>query len=224
MGLFSSIASIAAPILGSAISGASSFFGQQAANDASERSVQRQLDFQERSYKSRYQWQMEDMVQAGLNPMLSYQTGAGGALPGAAYTAQNELAGVGGAVNSAFANRMKGAEVDRAEKQVEQLNADIKLKDEQATKTAWDTFLTKAQTDESMARSGKEQWLKELIKNQSKIAEQNIHSARASAAISKEDEKFYQTDLGKFMRMLDRFGTNLNPFASSAKTVKGATN
>lgn len=40
--------------------------------------------FQKKMYKSRYQYTMEDMRKAGLNPMLAMQTGVGGGVPSGA--------------------------------------------------------------------------------------------------------------------------------------------
>lgn len=46
--------------------------------------AQRQRDFARKMYKHRYQYQMEDMRKAGLNPILSYRQGAPGGPAGVA--------------------------------------------------------------------------------------------------------------------------------------------
>lgn len=72
MSIFSSIAeAVAGPVV-------SGLFGQVSANQ--------QMRFQERSQRRRYQWTMEDMRKAGLNPILAYQQGGGSALSGARAT------------------------------------------------------------------------------------------------------------------------------------------
>lgn len=59
--------------------------------------AKKQMKFQERSYKHRHQWAVEDLRKAGLNPILSATGGAGGSLPGAA----QPFPDLGSAVNSA---------------------------------------------------------------------------------------------------------------------------
>lgn len=48
---------------------------------ASAKAASKQMAFQKEAYRHRYQWTMQDMKAAGLNPMLAYQTGVGGASP-----------------------------------------------------------------------------------------------------------------------------------------------
>lgn len=62
--------------------------GIQAASTAaqyalSSKEAKKQRRFQERMAKTKYQYTMEDMRKAGLNPMLAYQQGAGATPPGA---------------------------------------------------------------------------------------------------------------------------------------------
>lgn len=59
-----------------------------------DRSNERQMAFQKESAQSGYQWAMQDMKQAGLNPILAYKQGGAGTLSGASsggatYTPQN---------------------------------------------------------------------------------------------------------------------------------------
>lgn len=52
----------------------------------SNRAAEKAQEHQKKMYRSRYQWTMEDMRLAGLNPMLAYRQGVGG--PGSAPMAQ----------------------------------------------------------------------------------------------------------------------------------------
>lgn len=110
---------VAAAGIGAASSLIGGIFQKQSAKDA----ASTQMAFQERMYKNRYQYQMADMRKAGLNPILSYRQGPGGAPAGSSYTPQNigEAAGRGAA--SAVALRRAAAEIRN-------IDADTALKDE----------------------------------------------------------------------------------------------
>lgn len=69
-------------IAGAAIGGGLGIGGSALSASAARRAAKRAYQRQVRFYKNRYQWQMEDMKSAGLNPILAYQTGAPGS-PGA---------------------------------------------------------------------------------------------------------------------------------------------
>ena len=84
-----------------------------------------QRQFNEYAYRNRYQWQMEDMREAGLNPILSYKQGAPG-VPGVGGYSSNVAGGIAGGVSSAVAAQRVNAEVDN-------IRADTKLKEEQQT-------------------------------------------------------------------------------------------
>lgn len=78
--------------IGSAIiGGATSALGAQVQNKVAQREAAKQRDFQEKMYKNRYRYQMEDMRRAGLNPILAYQN----APPGAPSGAQARVSNVG---------------------------------------------------------------------------------------------------------------------------------
>lgn len=64
--------------LGGIVGGVFGLAGQALANRASRESQEVAMRHARTMYQKRYQWQMEDMRKAGLNPILSYQTGAPG--------------------------------------------------------------------------------------------------------------------------------------------------
>lgn len=102
------------------------FIGGIAANQASAKSVDKQLAFQERMSSTAYQRATRDMEAAGLNPALAYQQGGASSPGGASYDAEN----VGAAGSRGFAAGTSAKAV------MQQTAADVELKRAAADKTA----------------------------------------------------------------------------------------
>ena len=183
--------------VGAAIGAAGGLAGGFLGQEASAQSARDQMEFQERSYRNRYQWTMGDLRKAGLNPILAYQQGVGGGLGGARYEGKDI---VSPAVASALAAKRQAAE--------------LKLMKEQTAKTAQETARAGFET----MNADMTNWhLHELYK-QLKLQTQTM---KASAAAAKHDEAIFKTPyLGKFLRGLDLLGRSVNPFASSANELK----
>ncbi len=185
--------------LSAAIGGFASLVGGERANKSAEASAERQIAFQRESAQNAYQWATADMKKAGINPMLAYQRGGSSALSGASYKPQDTLTP---AVNSALAARRQAA--------------DLKLVKEQTKNTQQDT-VKKRQEGYAVDTNAA------LNTMRYRLGKEELHSAKATAAAAKTDEKFFSTDMGKFLRKIDMIGRSLNPFANSAKSVRGAT-
>lgn len=202
---------------GAAIGAGAVIGGQILANRANKDIAKGANDFTRSTYQNRYQWTMDDMRAAGLNPMLAYQLGAGGAMPGATATMGNIGAGVLPAVNTAL-------EADRVDSQVKKQKSEI----ENIKK---DTELKKAQEHESQTRSALNQW-----QNLNVQAQTAVHSAQAQkvqqetvnakleefrrqaiAEGAKSEKEIMETTLGKYLRWIDVVGRSVNPFARSVK-------
>lgn len=63
-------------------------------------SAQDMMAFQEKAYKHRYQWAMDDMRKAGLNPIFAYKGIGTGAPAGASANFNNPFAGVPSMISS----------------------------------------------------------------------------------------------------------------------------
>lgn len=126
-------------IAAAAIGAAGSLIGGERANNASARSVEKQMKFQEEMSNTSYERRMEDLRRAGLNPMLAISQGGASTPSGASYVSQNTGAAAveGGtkafnAVTSAqvakanIANTQASTENLRQEGRVKKIDADIK--------------------------------------------------------------------------------------------------
>lgn len=110
------------------IGGAVSAWGTNQVNQQADNSAIRQMAFQKETLQHQYQWGMEDMKKAGLNPILAYKQGGAGTASGSSYTPQNvgsaAVSGASTATSSALATRAQEA-------QLENLAADTSLKHSQ---------------------------------------------------------------------------------------------
>lgn len=195
MGFFTSLAKAA---IGPLIGAGASAFGVSKQNRAARAAAQAQMDFQRESMQNRWQWTVADMRKAGINPMLAYQQGAGPALGGATYQPQNVAGAVPGAVNSALAARRLKADLRNLESTNKNIQQDTRLKKAQE------------QTTDNLGAKHVQEW---------NILRENLVSARAAAAADKHLENFYKSKFGQVMRNIGTVGRELNPFASSARSL-----
>lgn len=93
------VGAVLAPILGGLLGGGLS---NLAGSALASHEASKNRDFQERMYKHRYQFQMQDMKAAGLNPMLAMGSSPPGAPSGATAKSGELLAQAGAQVQSAF--------------------------------------------------------------------------------------------------------------------------
>lgn len=197
---------LAAPIIG----GLFSAFGQAAANQEAKEASQRQMDFQKETLRSQYQWGMEDMRKAGLNPILAYKQGGAGSASGADYTPGNVgSAGVTGAStaqSSALATRAQ-------ESQLENIAADTRLKASQDKTQAALMVQAMAQADQARSQSSLNEAVKTRTNVDTMISTENLASAKALAARAKADEAIMNTEAGQLVRQLGTIGRELNIFA-----------
>lgn len=202
-----------APLLAAAapavIGGLFSAFGQAAANQEAKEASQRQMDFQKETLRSQYQWGMEDMRKAGLNPILAYKQGGAGSASGADYTPGNVgAAGVTGAStaqSSALATRAQ-------ETQLENIAADTRLKASQDKTQAALVVQALAQADQANTQSALNSAMKTRTNVDTMILGENLQSAKAAAAKAAADEAIMSTDAGQIARQLGTIGRELNIF------------
>lgn len=161
------IAAVAAPVIGGLMSSS----GQASANTANKNLSREQMQFQERMSSTAHVRQVEDLRAAGLNPILSANTGAS-APTGSMATMQNEDAetarGIESAVTSSLANK--------------RLSQDIKNLKAQEQKTNTETALLKANKPAAELKHDAGKYIQGII-------EKFIPSAKKNDTIQKRIKK-----------------------------------
>lgn len=188
----------------SLVGSATSAWGAERANREARRASQRQMDFQERMQRNRYRYTMEDMRKAGLNPILAYQQGGGGAPSGASYSPQNIGAGAATAlssgINSAINARLTGKQIKLIDSQIKNVEQDTKKKLEE-------TYTTANHGAESLSRT--------------KVNNQTYHSAKAAAEGAKHLEQLYKDPKwGPILKTIESVGRAISPGSSAVRNLK----
>ena len=169
-----------ASILGSGIGA----FGSAKAAKAQKAEAERNRQHQTSMYMHRYQWQMEDMRKAGLNPILSYKTGAPGGTGGGGGVSPVNVgapiqAGIQSAISTALAAKRQSQELknmkeqENTERSKQQLNYDS---------------------------AGSARMKRQLDERNRQMLEQTIRIRRADEASARAAERFYSSDIGQIKR------------------------
>lgn len=121
---------------GPLFTGLTSLFGGAAANVSREQQAAKQMQFQERMSSTAYQRAMQDMREAGLNPMLAAKVGPASSPVGAMANIQDIGTPAAQAATSAYqAQTQRSQQVEQAQ----QLRAAANLADEQGKKIKAET-------------------------------------------------------------------------------------
>lgn len=134
--------------LGAVTGGISSIIGGALGNSASRHSATVANQRNVYNYQHRYQWAMEDMQKAGLNPMLAATQGIGGSINGASALSANYNLGEG--VTSGMSAQAAGNSAKAANRQAATAE---KMSDEQIKNLAAQTILAGASAKKFDAES-----------------------------------------------------------------------
>lgn len=188
------------PLIGAAlIGGGMELFGGLLQNQQAEAASARQMAFQERMARNSYRYAMEDMGNAGLNPILAYKMGGAATPGGSTYTPQNVgSAAVRGASSAVAAKR----EMDLLTHEIDRMGSETDKNNEQSR----------------LFRDQRAQ-----VKAGTAIMGQELVTAKAAADRAKIDSEIYNSQWGEILRNIDIAGRSVNPFADAASSAAQAS-
>lgn len=199
---------MAFPLIAAGIGAAGSLLGGIFQNNAAKSAASRQMRFQEKTLRHSYQWGMEDMRKAGLNPILAYKQGGAGSASGSSYTPQNvgSAAVQGGSTAAASALAQQ-----RMEAELKNIKADTKLKGNQSdTQTAL-ALQSRMAAAQSAASTG-------LTNQQNALLSFQTNAAKAAAAQAATDYQINKSAVGKIIRYIERGKSAINPFSGKGSS------
>lgn len=188
---------------GDVIGAASGLIGGAFQQQAGKKAAAKQMAFQQDAYKHRYQWQMQDMRAAGLNPILAYSQGPPGGPGGSSYTPQNigAAAAVGASGGAASAKAAK--ETSWMERQ---RRASVDNLYEDTMKKAMEGKYTNILSHNELIK-------REILKEELTVRKGEASSARLL-------KSFYDSPQGAIAKTIDLWGRSINPFSSTLKNVR----
>lgn len=222
------LGALAAPIVSGAMGLAGGFMQNSAASAAADKQMAFQTDanakqmaFQKESAQHSYQWAMQDMAKAGLNPILAYKQGGAGNLSGASSSGSSYTpANVGAAAASAAqAGTSSAVAASRNQLELANIAADTQLKASQ-------DVTQKALTTQAMAQAGlasantavaQEEAYNRVV--QGDIMRQAFAIDMPKATIAKLDDAFWNSPAAAPLLATRRIMESLAPGSSLANSA-----
>lgn len=132
-----------------AIGAAASLAGGLMANSGSKAESARNRGFQQDMYERRYQYAMNDMRAAGINPMLAGEVGGGSAPSGSQATISDPVTP---AVNSALAARMNSEQLKQVKAQTDNVKSQTEVNEVEKIKKFQEAIQVNALTEATRAQ------------------------------------------------------------------------
>lgn len=178
-------------MFGALIGAGAGLLGGLLQNSAGQKAADKQMAFQKETLKHQYQWGMEDMRKAGLNPILAYKQGGAGSASGSSYTPQNvgsaAVQGASTAQSSSLQTRQMNATLDN-------IAADTQLKKSQDATQVAQQLVHRMQAAQAAAQTAK-------TTQETDILGLNVASAKAAAAQALTDYQFHNSEAGRILRL-----------------------
>ena len=173
------------------IGAATSAYGAWQQNRMGKSAAGRQMQFQKHMYKHRYQYQMQDMRRAGLNPILAYSQPPPGGPAGASYQPQNVGAAAVEGATVASAGALKRAETKTAAETARRTRAEVGAVRATTARTHEEARRAKhdADTAETDYKIRGEDWA--IRKSEVEIAAHEADIRKTAAASAKALEAYY---------------------------------
>lgn len=193
------------------------FLGGILQSQSSSAEAEKAREFARKMFRHRYQWTMEDMRLAGLNPILAYQQGGGSPSSSASMGQMpNILTGAASTARGA-ASRVQELLNLKAQRKVTENQAAIQEKEKQrAHHGVFTEMMAGAEKEqaviESRARTKREQASAERLAQETRMLKYSEPLARADAA-------FYESDFGQVMRNVER---TMGSAGGVLRTIMGA--
>lgn len=181
--------------VGAAIGGAFDTAGAALQTSANKAAQLRQFRFAERMYKNRYQFTMEDMESAGLNPILAYQQGAGSTPTGVA------MAGAPNIMQGAAASARGLASVSAQVKEARERTGLVKIQKDESFNRSLELF----------RRSHLNMELEQKAKADTEVSKATARNVRLNTSLgatglpaARAQQELDETEGGKALRWLNR--------------------
>lgn len=145
---------------------------------------------QREAYQNRYQWMMQDMRKAGLNPILAYKTSPGNVGQMAAATVPNFAGSATEAFGAVTRARQAKAQIAQIGKEMQARDKDIELRDRQIE-------LTGQQFHNERTKAA-------FYRNQAMLMGYQAQAAGLDIPRMKREADFWNSDAGKYQLYLDR--------------------
>lgn len=197
--------------LGSILGGVFGLAGGMAQNAANEKSVDKQIAFQDAQSRTQYQRATEDMRAAGINPMLAFSNGGNSSAVGASFNSSNvgeaAVRGLESGTNSAVKSTM-------VREQVKNMAADTDLKkaNEKAASAAVVSSLANAQLANANSAT-----VSALRPFQVDKANYEAGSAGNVYTAGNEETRYLNSPIGKLVRQLAYGGRDAADATSALK-------